>query len=159
MSLVTLKKEKTNKPFKKYDLIIYFVLAIIILSLFLGFVVFKDNKQSDGIEIILDETIIMTYYYNNDKFLITDKYQENLVVENLENGYKITVFCDDTHNHYNIIMLNNEQKKVTVLDANCSIGKDCTKMEINGGSGSIVCVPHKLKVKPISAEIDQPISG
>ncbi len=159
MSLATLKKEKTNKPFQKFDLIIYLVLAVIIISLFLGFVVFKGKKQSNGIEIILDETVIMTYIYENDSITITDGYYNNLAIENIETGYKITVFSDDNHHDFNLILINKEQKKVSVLDANCSVGKDCVKMEITNGSGSIVCVPHKLKIKPRGEEIEQPISG
>lgn len=159
MSLVTLKKEKTNKPFRKYDLIIYLVLAIIIVSLFLAFVVFNNDKQSDGIEIILDETVILTYYYNSDIMSVNDNCKDNLLIEKTELGYEITVFSDDSHQHFNALIVNKEQKRVTVSDANCSIGKDCTKMEIVGGNGSIVCVPHKLKVKPINSQIEQPISG
>lgn len=158
MSLATVKKEQQNKLFKKADLILYITLAVLIVVLFFVFVVDKDKKESKGFEIIQDEVVILSYNFETDIYKITEGYEDILLILHNYDNFSITIFAKE-HDHFNQISIDRDKKYVYMLDANCSSSKDCTKMSINGDNDVIVCVPHKLKIKGLSNNIQQPISG
>lgn len=159
MSLATIKKEQQNKLFKKADLVLYITLAVLIVVLFLVFVVDSDKNENIGFEIILEETVILTYNFDSKIYKITDGYEDYFLIEDSNNSLIITIFIDNEHSHYNQLSVSTTKKQVYMINANCSSAKDCTKMSIKDDKDVIVCVPHKLKIRGLSNNIQQPISG
>lgn len=158
MSLTTVKKEQQNKFFKKADLIIYITLAILIVVLFFVFVVDKDKNVNTGFEIIQDEVVIFSYNFESDTYKVTEGYADKLLIVHNQDVFFVTIYAKE-NNHYNQISIDRDKKYVYMFDANCSSGKDCTKMSIKDDNDVIVCVPHKLKIQGLSNNIQQPISG
>ena len=142
---------KNRKPFYFYDLIIYTATLILVVGLFLGFVVFNSPENSDGFKIIVNEKEALVFYYESGAYEIKETGEAvSFTIDKAEDGiYFISVFYKDLNEH-NIISVNTEEKKVKVSDADCSIRKDCVHTkEIEGDSGAIYCMPHKLKILPL----------
>lgn len=157
MSMERLKKERENKPFRKADLIIYLVLTVVIVILFVVFVINSGSSQSQGFEIVLNETVIFQYDFDSDSYSIANGY-ENVVLVDTQNGFYITVYTDNGK-HYNKISVDKDKKQILMADANCSSSKDCTKMSISDDKGVIICVPNGIMVRSKSQRISQPTSG
>lgn len=156
MSLKTIKKEKGNKLFRKGDLIIYLVVAVVIVVLFFVFVINKDKNDSQGLEIVLQEVVIFDYDFESDTYKVAAGYEDIVVVEKKADFF-VTIFTDN--GHFNKISIKTDKRQVFMVDANCSSSKDCTKMSITDDKSVIVCVPSQLLIRSKTVVIKQPTSG
>ncbi len=145
---------KTRKAFGKLDFILYLTLALLLFLLFLFFVILPSRSPAKGFKVTVGETIVFNFYYQDCSYDITDGY--DVKVKETDGVYEITV---TTPAGYNVIQTKPSEGYVKVVDANCSIGKDCVyTAPIKTDGGAIVCLPHDLRVLPIGGTTP-PIAG
>lgn len=127
-------------PFKKGDLIIYLILAVVVAVLFLT--AGAGKKQSRGFSVELAGKTVMTGDFSDRTFVIMDEEAAKKVGENL---FKIT-----SQEGYNVILVDWQAKNITVTETDCGTSKECTFMNLN--YGDIICAPHSLVIRSIGVE-------
>ena len=144
---------RNSKPFYPFDLIIYCVLALAVMSMLFA-VFFADNSAENlGVYILFDNETAAEYRFSDDKPTIKRGFENHFFVGDGE----IYFYPDENSpEHYNLIILDGENKTVYVKQATCA-GHDCEKQKITENGGFIYCAPHKLKIVPI--KISDPVSG
>ena len=158
MSIAKIRQEKENKIFKRWDILVYAIILILIAILFLTIFLTKDNSGLDGFKVSYDGDIIYTYNFSTKEEQKEDKYID--ILERSDSILKIRVHLSDLEHDYNIIQVNLQERVITVIDADCSVSKDCTSMKIKSMSDTIICVPHKLIIEPIgNGKIEEPTIG
>lgn len=149
----SLSEIKNSKPFSPFDLIIYCVLALAVVSTLFAVFFAEKTSENQGAYFLYDNTVVAEYEFKNDKFTIYRGFENLFSVT--DNG--IYFYPDETsHEHYNLIITDGKNKTVRITDANCA-GRDCTKQKVTEKGGFIYCAPHKLKIIPI--EMSDPVSG
>ncbi len=163
MNLDKIKQVKTQKFFKKADVIIYIALVCLIVSLFWVFVFGKQTSSLQKVQFLYKEnskeTCIFEYDFIKKSYIIDDQWKD-----------KVTVVTDSDGMTVNVLTLNGEFNsvkildlgKVYVIDADCSFHKDCTKFTpITKGNQAIICVPHSLTILGVGDGIiqDEPSIG
>ena len=152
---VGLKKEvvqfiKSNKPFRIYDIIVYAGVLIVLLALFLAFLL-PSGASSNGFEVLLGGERVLSYEYSSDNLTVLEKFNNSVTIN--DDG-SITIYTSTDKSAFNTISINKEEKTVKVIDANCSIKKDCVHTpELKGESGAIICLPHGLKIISLSGYV------
>lgn len=146
---------KERKAFLKYDILLYLVLTITVVLLFVFFVILPDGSTNVGFGVYLGETKIFSFYYENETYDIAEGY--DIQVESRDNIFTVTV---KTEYGFNILQADTEAKTVKVIDADCSIKKDCVySAPISGNVGAIICVPHNLRIIPLGDGFVPPVAG
>lgn len=149
----SLTEIRNSKPFYPFDLIIYCALALTVaIALFAVF--FSNNSaENSGVYILFDNETAAEYRFSEGKFTIKSGFESHFSVEDCG----IYFYPDEnSHEHYNLIILDGENKTVYIKEATCA-GHDCEKQKITENGGFIYCAPHKLKIIPI--KISDPVSG
>ena len=149
-------EEKENKVFRKWDLVVYGVIILIIIGLFIGVFLTRDKNGVSSIEVQYDGVNIMTYNFDEDSLQYAPEY---ISVEKVSSSeYRFTFNLDGD---YNILHVDLTARTVTCEDANCSFSKDCTTMKITKAGDTIICAPHKLVViaKGNREDIKEPVIG
>ncbi len=149
MSINNIKQEKENKIFKKWDILIYATLFVLIVGLFLVVFITKDNSKIEGFEILYKNNKILTYDFQKKSFDYDNNYIE---IGEYERGYIILFYLDEKKSVFNKIQVNIKDRTIVVLDASCSSSKDCTAMSIKNSSDTIICAPHKLIIQPLGTK-------
>ncbi len=153
-----ISQEKENKFFKKWDIVIYSILILLIGVLFLVVFLPKANQDIEAISIEYDGQEILVYKFNEESMQINHDYITFHVEE--KGVYVITFKESRESDDYNIIKLDANNKVVTCEDANCSLSKDCTHMKITKPGDTIICIPHKLFIRALgNADIPDPVIG
>jgi hypothetical protein len=137
---INLKKEKA---FKRADILVYFALVVLIVALFVFFVFIPSGKTYDGFYISVNGKKVAVYNYGSYSPQILDNEFNDKIVYDKSNN-TITVYFEE--HGYNVIKIDERQKSAKVIDANCSVSKDCVYTPSLKGDSAIVCVPHKLKI-------------
>jgi hypothetical protein len=146
---------KERKAFRKWDILVFAVSALVIFCLFTFFVIIPNVTKSDGFKIVIDNTEVFVFNYSDKTFSKTDGF--DISVSNDGDLYTVTV---KTEKGFNQISADTKQKTVWVSDADCSVGKDCVHSpKLTGDSGAIICVPHGLRVLPLKGGFTPPIGG
>ena len=147
-------KIKSSKPFKKLDLIIYFLVFAIIFALFLSFVILPNSEDSLGFCVKL-----------NNKTVVTVKYGQSIVVEEEFKGYVIVtsdtilIYANEEKTKYNKLQFNSEEKSVMVIQSSCP-SKDCSKIVLSDNRRVIICAPNNLIISSLSKSgPNLPITG
>ena len=74
------------------------------------------------------------------------------VTEREEEGL-LLVTVQVSEGEWNEIVIDDGAKSAAMRDANCSRRKDCCAMQpVGEGGGVIVCIPHGLRILPLSEE-------
>ncbi len=150
MSLKKISEEKQNKFFRKKDLIIYILVAVVIAAVFLAVFFSEDNDAPEGIRIIYADEVIFTMTIGEEGTILSDV----VTREKTYFGYRITVATEYGSNVFDV---NVKEKTVSVESADCE-GGDCRHMKISKKSDSIVCLPHLLRVECTDG-VNRPVSG
>lgn len=143
MSIKKIEEEKNNKIFKKLDLIVYLVIALVVISLFLAIVVPNKAEKVDSIIGTIDDTIIFEYSYSKDSI----EYFDKSFVEAENEANSVTISISSKYGH-NVLFIDKIKREAKIISADCSVSKDCTYMIIKNINDGIVCVPHHLIIKP-----------
>lgn len=137
------KDFKSDKPFLQADILIY---SLIILSVLLSFLlIFPSNRTSAygiyGLDFYCGNELAATYRFAERKFSIKNGFTDKVFID--EN--KITVYFNENQTEYNVIEIDDEHKKASVIYSTCA-GHDCEQTTVSKNGGFIYCAPHKLKV-------------
>lgn len=157
MGLERIKQEKENKFFKKWDIVVYSVIALIIVALFLIVFIPRKNDQISAFVIKYDNTQVCEYNFDTD----TITYNQDYIKFEKESQYiYVITFSLKGDEDYNIIKVDLTNRNITCEDSDCSHSKDCTHMRISKMGDNIICVPHKLIILPVGeSEILDPVIG
>lgn len=150
MSLKKISEEKQNKFFRKKDLIIYILVAVVIAAIFLAIFLSSDKDAPEAIRIVFADEEIFTMTIGEEGRILSDV----VTREKTYFGYRITV---STEYGTNVFDVNVKEKTVSTESSDCE-GGDCRRMKISKKSDSIVCLPHLLRVECIDG-IERPVSG
>ena len=122
--------------FKRADIIVYALIAVVAIVLLLVFLLPSDEELS-GFEITYDGATVLTYDFD-DGLTVKDAFRDAVVA---------TCFVDLG------------ERSVKMTDADCSVSKDCTYMPaLDGGNGAIICVPNRIRIVPVGG-ISSPVTG
>ena len=150
-----ISEEKQNKFFRKWDILIYAILALLIVALFL--IVFLPTRKSQytGFRMEYDGKVVLEYDFDKDSMQL----DKNYVSYAKESATTYTIWFKNGEDE-NIIIVDIENRVITCEEANCSLSKDCTHMKISKMGDTIICIPHKLMISPIGkGEIPDPVVG
>ena len=158
-----MEKEKTNittkyvnsLPFYVKDLILYTAVVVFVALLFLFFIVVPKTTKPNGFSVSIDNQTFFTFDFlteevtlMNDVGNIAHDKEQNTITILSKNGEQFNVLSYDT-----------ESYTVYISDANCP-NLDCVDFfEINSSSGVIYCLPHGLKITPLTPSISEPSTG
>jgi len=158
MSIDRIKQEKENKFFKKSDIIVYAVLAVLIVVIFLVIFIPKKSGQLTGIEIKYGDISVCTYNFDTDTLTYSPEYVKPEKLSNTQ--YKLLFYEKEDYKEYNVIIIDLTKREVKCEDADCSLSKDCVHMKINKVGDNIICVPHKLFITALgNSDIPDPVIG
>ena len=151
-------QEKENKFFKRWDILVYAVLVLVIVALFLIVLIPKSKDQLSGFKMEYNGVQVLEYNFDDDSI----KYNSDYITfeKESQNIYVITFKENKESDEFNIIKVDLDSRQITCEDANCSLSKDCTHMKISKMGDTIICIPHKLFITPTGkSEIPDPVIG
>ncbi|MHB1314447.1 MAG: NusG domain II-containing protein [Christensenellales bacterium] len=159
MNTARAEQIKVQKAFIKWDIIVYVLLFVIIISLFWVFRLNADHSFLTGLEVYYEdktagEVLIFSYDYTSDEYRIHELFKDKIQVESTPDGYTVKILYGDSG--YNLLHILHSGEAF-ISDANCSSRKDCVGFEhITKGNMVIICVPHHLKILGIGSPGDMP---
>lgn len=140
------------KPFTAWDIPVYAFTVITVFLLLLFFVILPSPSNNDGFSVFVNGEKIIDYSYSDREIIFLNQDFEGKVEFN-ESLNTITI----SQGHaFNVIEINNSSKSVEVIDANCSISKDCVWSPALKNGSAIVCAPHKLKITALGESLSYP---
>lgn len=147
MSLKKVREVKADKGFKKWDLIVYGVVILLVAALFIVTLFTRDTRELIGIRVYVYNDVVFEYDFKENKYTLTDS-AEILTEDENSLTVKITNKKD-----YNVVAVD-KKGGARVIEANCHT-KDCVyTAEIVNNGGAIFCLSHGLKVLPYGYDID-----
>lgn len=154
--MTRLEEVKKRKVFAPLDLVLYGAIALVVIALFCVFVFFRG--EAEGISVEREGQILYTYDFAKGG-TVQPAGEGYVSVTEGEGVVTVRVTTEDGAG-YNVISIDVAQKTVRVTEANCSRTPDCVyTAEIKDASGGIICVPHRLKIVPVSGESFTPSTG
>ncbi len=158
MSVDRIKQEKENKFFKKWDILIYVILALVIVAIFLSIFLTRSKDQITAFEIKYGDTQVCEYNFDEDSLKYNPEYITFEKVSDTQ--YKFVFSENKDGTDFNIIYADLTTRTITCEDADCSTSKECTHMKISKMGDTIICIPHALYISPIGeSEIKDPVIG
>lgn len=151
-------KVKSSKPFKRFDILIYTFVILLISILFLFFVILPNKENIKGFKVTVDNELVLTYIFGKE-IDIPNEHKEMVEITTNDGYSYIKVFTDNNKTEYNVISINLENKEVKITEANCSSSHDCTLFPPLKNGGSIICLPHKLKLLSLEKGFSDPVVG
>ena len=147
-----LRARENGKAFRKFDVIIYVLIIIIVAVLLCVFLIpTVEKSELEKIEIYFEENCVFDYEFSTKNVTIKDSC---VTVTELNDGIAVTI---NTKKGKNVLFIGENYAKMT--EADCSVYADCVNnfTEINSGGDVIVCLPHSLKVVGIGLESNEVI--
>lgn len=140
--------------FKRADIVVYALIAVVAIVLLLVFLLPSDGGLS-GFEITYDGATVLTYDFD-DGLTVKDAFRDAVVTTEGDGGLYLTVTTADG---VNTCFVDLGERSVKMTDADCSVSKDCTYMPaLDGGDGAIICVPNRIRIVPVGG-ISAPVTG
>ncbi|MCM1042879.1 MAG: FAD:protein FMN transferase [Corallococcus sp.] len=145
-----IRQVKSDKFFRKTDLFVYGLVAVLIVVLF-GVFVFGagDGDAADRVQIVtFGGQQLFTYSASDDRYAV---YEVNsFAVDVKQEGNVVTVTVKTSGGGFNEIEIKREGNKLTanMKDSDCGLHKECVNYfpAITAKDGVIVCQPHGIKV-------------
>ena len=147
MSLGKLRQVKSDRAFRRFDLIVYGIVLLFVVILFILVFTLTDSSHLKGVRVFVDGKAIFSYTFENDEYETSG---EGVEVENSQSKLVITVSAGGG---YNKIVIDKRARKARVFEADCR-AKTCTYMHLNDNSDVIHCAQHKLRVEPLDYSPD-----
>lgn len=134
---------KDEKPFKKGDIIVYAVVAIVIIAVSLA--VYLPKKDTEGItrfDAFFGDEKLFSYDFSTKRITITEFGKDKVAVTDGEKT-KVSIVTEKGSNELEI-----GDKYVKMVYADCSSHPDCVEKfsPLTTGGKAIVCLPHGIKV-------------
>lgn len=152
-----IEKIKNSAPFKKFDIFLYSIIAVIVLCLFLFLVIIPKTEATQGFCVAQGETEILNFNFQNSHLNVNDGYKGQVLHDS--KNQTVTIYTSTDKSEYNVIQYDVENKTVKVIESNCQ-GKDCINFpEVSSDGGVIYCLPHNLKITPLVVTASEPSTG
>ena len=145
MSNNTFAKIKKSTLFKKADLLIYLLVALIIAVTILSFVLFN-KKYATGFYVSVKGETFLSYDFETDKYTISQ--DKSGFIETKLDGEFIRFTITLENGDYNVIAVNKVDKSAYIEDANCP-HKDCVSfspISLGKKNTLIYCSVHDLRI-------------
>lgn len=161
-----MKTEKTEQSkeklyvFRKLDVLIYLVCAVLVATLFFVFVIPADAAYSVGFKVYYGQTVIYSYVYG-ETATVRDEWTDNIEISDKNGGeFIVKIFTGNDKEFFNVLSVNDSEKSVRVSFSNCSTSKDCVHTPpLSGLGGAIICVPHNIRILPLGDGYVPPVTG
>ena len=145
--------------FSVWDLLVYAAIVLLIAALFVVFV-FSDAfaaEDARGVRVEVYGEAVYTYVFGEGGS-VADGWETR--VEERTEGQTLLVRIS-LQEGWNEMIIDEGARTVAMHDADCSLRKDCTHMLPLGSGGSVItCIPHALKITPLTGEdLSQPSIG
>ncbi len=138
-----------GKFFRLADLLVYGAAVLLIAALFLAAALIGGG-QAEGFRVEVNGETVYTYRFGAGGE-VSSEWAER-VTEREEEGL-LLVTVQVSEGEWNEIVIDDGAKSAAMRDANCSRRKDCCAMQpVGEGGGVIVCIPHGLRILPLSEE-------
>lgn len=138
-----------GKFFRLADLLVYGAAVLLIGALFLAAALIGGG-QAEGFRVEVNGETVYTYRFGAGGE-VSSEWAER-VTEREEEGL-LLVTVQVSEGEWNEIVIDDGAKSAAMRDANCSRRKDCCAMQpVGEGGGVIVCIPHGLRILPLSEE-------
>ncbi len=147
----SLNRFKKDKYFKPLDLIVYIVIALIVATSVIALILINKNDDTDGFKLLKNGDVVFLYSYKTG-IKINDEFDKNIKINS---DGTITVTFDG---QYNTIKINDDEKWVQVVDANCKT-HDCITAGKLKSSGLILCLHNNVKILPLNSDDGITIGG
>ena len=135
--------------FRLADLLVYGAAVLLIGALFLAAALIGGG-QAEGFRVEVNGETVYTYRFGAGGE-VSSEWAER-VTEREEEGL-LLVTVQVSEGEWNEIVIDDGAKSAAMRDANCSRRKDCCAMQpVGEGGGVIVCIPHRLRILPLSEE-------
>ncbi len=150
-----LEKYSQSAPFYRQDLILYTIITCTIILLFVVFIIIPKSDKALGFSVSFDSEIAFTFDFSTEE--LTIKKDLCKISQDKEHN-TITLYGLDGEN-FNVLTYDCNNYTVRITDSNCP-NRDCVDFfEINSGNGVIYCLPHALKILPLSPTQSEPSTG
>lgn len=137
-----------GKCFRFGDLILYGAVLLLTAALFLSAALLSGGT-AEGFCVEREGARIYTYRFGEGGE-VAPAWRER-IGETREGALLIVRI--ETEDGWNELAVDDAAKTARMRDADCSRRKDCCAMQPLGGGGSvIVCIPHGIRVMPLSGE-------
>ena len=149
MSSDKLHQTKPAPWLKRWHMLIYALILLLLFALFLFFVIFPEREQLTGVEIFVKNERVFFCEFEEGSYTIEDT--SRVRVE--ENGGLLLVTVT-TEKGFNIIEIDTKARRAEMTDADCSWSRDCVHMPAieNTASAPISCIPHGVVVMPVDGD-------
>ena len=138
-----------GKFFRLADLLVYGAAVLLIAALFLAAALIGGG-QAEEFRVEVNGETVYTYRFGAGGE-VSSEWAER-VAEREEEGL-LLVTVQVSEGEWNEIVIDDGAKSAAMRDANCSRRKDCCAMQpVGEGGGVIVCIPHGLRILPLSEE-------
>ena len=138
-----------GKFFRLADLLVYGAAVLLIGALFLAAALIGGG-QAEGFRVEVNGETVYTYRFGVGGE-VSSEWAER-VAEREEEGL-LLVTVQVSEGAWNELVIDDGAKSAAMRDANCSCRKDCCAMQpVDEGGGVIVCIPHGLRILPLSEE-------
>ena len=153
------EKIKNSKPFSKWDAIVFIAAAFVVAVLFIAIIPARAD-ESPGFKVLLGQTEIYSYRYGG-QHIINERYADRIQISDENDGtFTVKIFTDTDKTEFNLLAVNDGERWVKVKDSNCSARRDCVYFPpLDSEAGSIICVPHDLKILPLGNAYVPPVTG
>ena len=138
-----------GKFFRLADLLVYGAAVLLIGALFLAAALIGGG-QAEGFRVEVNGETVYTYRFGAGGE-VSSEWAERVTERDEEGLLLVTVQVSE--GEWNEIVIDDGAKSAAMRDANCSRRKDCCAMQpVGEGGGVIVCIPHGLRILPLSEE-------
>lgn len=138
-----------GKFFRLADLLVYGAAVLLIGALFLAAALIGGG-QAEGFRVEVNGETVYTYRFGAGGE-VSSEWAERVTEREEERLLLVTVQVSE--GEWNEIVIDDGAKSAAMRDANCSRRKDCCAMQpVGEGGGVIVCIPHGLRILPLSEE-------
>lgn len=143
-------KMKKHPFFQPRDLLLYGIVAVFISLLFLSVFLSTDKSEITGLDFSYGGKRAATFDFSSCQLKEYGVENVSFDCDFSDDGQTITVTVHTGQDGINIVRIDRSSHTAVMQDADCSASKDCTYIKISSAADSIVCLPHKLVVSPVT---------
>ncbi len=119
-------------------------MVILIIGLFCLFVFFSPSRQVSGFEVLVDDKLVLSYYYSGEEVIIEESWKDSVIVnENL-----IKIYFNSEKTEYNVIKIDNNSQ-ASVVETSCKKQECLHFPPLKNNDGIIICLPHSFVLQSI----------
>lgn len=143
--------DKTSRPplFAARDVFVYLFIIVLVCSLFFFFVILPKKTVAKGFIVTIEgKQAFYLEYARPESCRVFEDFTDVIRVSLTENTVTISSFTEE--NAVNVLAFDCEKRTVRMSQSNCSHLSPCTSFPAISETGTIICAPRKIIVKPVA---------